>query len=449
MKPESETLEFKRSTSELKEGVVSVASILNKHRKGELYFGVRNDGTALGQAVSEQTLRDVSRALSERIEPRIYPKVQRIRLSGRDCIRVRFSGQESPYFAFGRAYVRIGDEDRQLSARELERMFLRRNRDHAPWEAEASGRGPSDVHAATLRRMVKKANAAGRLDFGFGTVKATLSKLGLLARGRLLKAGEVLFCKDNALEVQAAVFAGTDKTTFLDIKLFKGTVFSLLERSETYVKEHIDWRVRFGKLEREEIPEVPLKALREALVNSLCHRDFRVPKGNEVAVFKDRVEVFNPGDFPEGYTPDDFIKGSERSHPRNPLVAGVLYQSKEIEKWGSGLKRISKECAASGVRVDFKVLKSGFLVTFHRDAAKGFIPSAGDKTRDKTRDKILALVQDDPKITVGRLAEHAGLSEKAVGWHVAKLKAEGRLRRVGSRKTGHWEVLKRRSTGSP
>jgi ATP-dependent DNA helicase RecG len=442
MKSESETLEFKRSTSELKEGVVSVASILNKHRKGELFFGVRNDGTALGQTVSEQTLRDVSRTLSERIEPRIYPKVQRIRLSGRDCIRVRFSGLDSPYFAFGRAYVRIGDEDRQLSARELERMFLRRNRDHAPWEAEVSGRGLSDVHSPTLRRMVKKANAAGRIDFKFGTIKGTLSKFGLLAGGRLLKAAEVLFCKNNSVEVQAAVFAGTDKTTFIDIKLFKGTISSLLEQSETYVKEHIDWRVKFGKLEREEIPEVPVKALREALVNSLCHRDFRIPKGNEVAVFKDRIEIFNPGDFPEGYTPNDFIKGEERSHPRNPLIAGVLYQSKEIEKWGSGLKRISKECAENGVRVDFKVLKSGFLVTFHRDAAKGFIPSTGDKTRDKTRDKILSLVHNNPKITVGQLAKHLALAEKAVGWHIAKLKAEGRIRRIGSRKAGHWEVSK-------
>lgn len=442
MRAESESLELKRSTSGLKEGAISVTAILNKHRKGELYFGVRNDGTVLGQTVSEQTLRDVSRTLSERIEPRIYPKVERVKLSGKECIRVRFSGQDSPYLAFGRAYIRVGDEDRQLSARELERLFLRRNSDGARWESELSDRRLSDVDAPAVRRAVKKANVAGRLDFRFESVKATLNKLQLMRGGRLLKAAEALFCSENPLKVKAAVFAGTDKTTFLDIKEFEGTLFSLLDKAAVYVKEHIDWRVKFGKLEREEIPEVPFDAVREALVNSLCHRDNRIPTGNEVAVFKDRVEIYNPGDFPEGYRPDDFIKGHERSILRNPLIAGVLFKTKDIEKWGSGLKRISKECAASGVRVEFKVLKSGFLVTFHRKLANGLFPSKGKETRDKTRDKVLALIGSSPTVTIERLAQLAGISAKGVEWNIAKLKAEGLLRRVGSRKAGRWEVVK-------
>ncbi|MHB2026914.1 MAG: AlbA family DNA-binding domain-containing protein [Elusimicrobiota bacterium] len=139
MRAESETLEFKRSTSELKEGVISTAAILNKRQKGELYFGVRNDGVALGQTVSERTIREVSRALSERIEPRVCPKVERVRLSGKDCVRARFSGHDIPYLAYGRGYMRVGDEDRQISARELERMFLSRNQSQARWESEPSG----------------------------------------------------------------------------------------------------------------------------------------------------------------------------------------------------------------------------------------------------------------------------------------------------------------------
>jgi len=449
MRTESETLELKRSTSELKEGAISVASILNKHQKGELYFGVRNDGTVVGQTVSEQTVRDVSRTLSERIEPRVYPKIERVRLEGKDCIRVRFSGNDIPYLAFGRAYIRVGDEDRLLSARELERMFLSRNRDHAPWESETSERTFSEVHAPTLRRVIKKANEAGRIDFDFGNVKGILKKLGLMDRGRLLKAAEALFCKHNAVEVQAAVFAGTDKTTFIDIKQFKGTLFSLLEQSEAYVKEHMDWRVKFGKLEREEIPEIPVDALREALVNSLCHRDFRIPKGNEVAIFKDRIEIFNPGDFPEGYKPQDFIKGEERSIPRNPLIAGVLFQSKDIEKWGSGLKRISKECTANGVPVDFKVLKSGFLVTFHRQAAK----VAGEKGWERlgeglgerlgeTGRKILNLIRRDKYITIGSLSKKLGISTTAIEKNLAGLKKRGSLRRAGPDKGGHWELAR-------
>jgi len=166
-KGESETLEFKKSTGELKEAVVSAAAILNKHQGGELCFGVKNDGSVTGQAVSGQTLRDVSRALAEHIEPRIYPHVEKVRLAGKDCIRVRFSGDEVPYLACGRGYIRVGDEDRQLSARELERLFLRRTRDANRWENEPSGKKIADVSASALRAFMRKANAAGRVDFTF------------------------------------------------------------------------------------------------------------------------------------------------------------------------------------------------------------------------------------------------------------------------------------------
>ncbi len=204
--------------------------------------------------------------------------------------------------------------------------------------------------------------------------------------------------------------------------------------------------MKFGKLEREEIPEVPIDAVREALVNSLCHRDNRIPTGNEVAIFKDRVEIYNPGDFPEGYRPEDFIKGHERSILRNPLIAGVLFKTKDIEKWGSGLKRISKECAASGVRVEFKVLKSGFLVTFHRKpagkAARGTVVEPVVKTVVKTGEKIITLIRRNPTITRAEIAQRTGLSVRGVEWNLNELKKAGMLKRVGPDKGGHWEVVK-------
>jgi ATP-dependent DNA helicase RecG len=440
---ESETLELKKSTAELKDAVVSIAAMLNKHGKGRLYFGVRNDGTVIGQTVSEQTLRDVSRAVADGVEPRIYPKVEKACLAGKDCVVVRFSGTDGPYLAHGRAYMRVADENRLLSVREMERLFLARIRGGARWEDELSGRKLSDVNEAALRRFVKKANEAGRIDFEFAGVRSTLNKLGLLAGSKLLKAGEVLFCDGNPAEVQAAVFAGTDKRTFLDIKVFKGHVFDLFKQSETYVKEHVDWKVEFGGLERKEIPEVPVDALREALVNSLCHRDYRNPKGNEVAIFRDRVEIYNPGDFPEGRTPEDFLTGKERSILRNPLIAETLFKCKDIERWGSGLKRIADECAEHGVGVRFEVLKSGFLVTFARRPASALLGTAGKsshKSSPKSSQKILALVAERPETTIEELAAALQISPRAVKKHMQNLKAQGKLKRVGGRKAGRWEV---------
>ncbi|MFH1510818.1 MAG: ATP-binding protein, partial [Candidatus Woesearchaeota archaeon] len=121
---ESGTVELKKSTSELKEGVISIASILNKHQEGKLYFGVANDGKVIGQTVTENSLREVSRAISDNIEPKIYPEARKEEIEGKDCIVVEFKGSNTPYFSYGRAYMRIADEDRPVSAKELEKMIL-------------------------------------------------------------------------------------------------------------------------------------------------------------------------------------------------------------------------------------------------------------------------------------------------------------------------------------
>lgn len=438
---ESERRELKKSTSELKEAVVSIAAILNKHRRGELYFGITNDGTAVGLTVTGKTIRDVSKAISEHIEPRIYPKVEKVEIESRDCVKVEFSGDEIPYFAYGRAYIRVGDEDRQLSAKELENMFVRKNRDHLSWERRTSGRSLEDVNEKILSEYVSRAQAAGRLDFGFEGVRATLNKLNLIHGDNLLNAAEALFCDRNAVELQVAVFAGVDKLTFLDIKKFQGTVFDLLEKSEQYISEHINWKVQFGRIKREEIPEIPIRAIREALVNSFCHRDYAVPKGNEIAVFKDRIEIYNPGAFPEGYTPEDFISGKERSILRNPLIAETLYKSKEIEKWGSGLKRINEECRLSNVRVDFETLKSGFLVVFHRDLAitkTQTVPEGGGISGGISGgiNSLVAFVSNNPGKRTADIAKDLDLSPRTAERWIRKLKDEGKIEFRGSKKTG-------------
>lgn len=315
---ESETLELKKSTSELKEAMISIVAILNKHGRGELIFGVKNDGS------------------------------------------------DRPYYFSGKSYIRTGDEDRQLSSRELENLVIDKFKSKNYWDSRPSEIPINKAGAGALKKYMLTANSTGRIDFKFSNMRATLQKLSLCDKEILLNAGKILFCKDGGAEMQMAIFSGNEKSNFLDIKLIKGNLFDLLEQAELYINQHMNWRVKFGKLEREEIPEIPLKALREALVNSLCHRDYTVPKGNEVAIFKNRIEIYNPGKFPEGYEPIDFIKGEERSIPSNPLIADILYKSKDIEKWGSGLKRICDECDASGVKVEYKKLKSGFLVIFYR-----------------------------------------------------------------------------------
>ncbi len=436
---ESETIELKTSTSEMKEAIISIVAILNKHQKGELYFGVKNNGTVVGQMITENTIRDISKTISDTIEPKIFPKVNEVTLEGKKCVHVEFSGDHVPYYAQGRAYIRVGDEDKKISPQELEKFILKKNK--ILWEEEISEKTLKDVNEEMLKDFVERANAAKRIDFKFTTVQSVLNKLGLLKEGQLLKAAEVLFCDNNQLEVQAAVFAGTDKLTFLDIRQFKGNIFQLLQQSEAYIKEHINWRAELKERTRKEIPEIPIRAITETLVNSLCHRDYTNRKGNEVAIFKDRMEIYNPGQFPEGYTPKDFLKGTERSILRNPLIAHTLYLSKDIERWGSGLKRINDACTDDGVKVEFQELKSGFLVIFYRkeEGPKRVLKEVL-KGLTENQEIIIKEIKKNPKITSEELAKIVGISSRKIRDNIKKLKNAGLIRRVGGRKEGYWEI---------
>lgn len=364
---ETETLEFKKSTGELKEGVISICAILNKHQKGELYFGVKPDGTPVGQEIMEKTLRDVSQAIYNHIDPQIFPEITTVRIDGRECILVRFEGYNTPYFAYDVARIRVADEDKVLSQRELVAFVQKQGGTEDAWEKRTSVFTIEQVDSKSVERYIERGHAAKRIEFEFTDKSSALNKLLLTDGDRLLNAGMVLFCESMYAELQMAIFAGTERLTFLDIQRQRGSVFDLVTLAEKYIMSNIHWRVKFdGSLQRKEIPEIPADAIREALINSFCHKDYGACQSNEVAIYKDRVEIYNPGSFPDGYKPEDFIIGDERPIRRNPLITSILYYSKDVESFGTGLKRIADACKDAECRFEFKILKSGFVVVFYR-----------------------------------------------------------------------------------
>jgi len=364
---ESETIEYKKSTSELKEGIISIAAILNKHNSGELYFGIRNNGTAIGQDISDKTLRDISQGVYNHIQPPIYPDISNVVIDDKDCIRVAFEGDNVPYYAYGKAYLRVADEDRVMSPQELEAYILKKHSNTDKWDSEPSGKTIDDVSDDALARYVNKANNAGRVSYTYTNKHDILKRLDLLYNKNINNTAKIMFSQNVDLEIQMAVFATDVRLTFLDIQRESGRLNDLIELAENYIKKTMRWRVEFnGSLQRKEIPEIPLDAIREALFNSFCHRNYKIPQNNEVAIFKNRIEIYNPGTFPEGLTPEDFIMDSENSVHRNPLLAKILYYSKDIESFGTGLRRITTVCKNANVEVEFIMKKLGFCVVFHR-----------------------------------------------------------------------------------
>jgi ATP-dependent DNA helicase RecG len=452
---ENEKLEFKKTTAELKEGVISMAAILNKHGGGEMYFGIRNDGTVMGQMISEKTLREISQAISNHLEPKVYPRISEVIIVDKQCVHVEFSGDNVPYLAYGRAYIRVADEDKQMSLAELEDYILRKNTNRDAWDSNLSDKTPDIVKATALKDYLKRANQAGRISFTYTNKEDVLTRLDMVKDGMLRNAAAVLFSGMSHLYIQMAVFATTERLTFHDIKRDTGNVPQMVEIAERYIRSNIRWRVVLdGSIQRKEIPEIPMDAVREALVNSFCHRDYKSSQNNEVTIYSNRVEIYNPGTFPEGLTPQDFINGAERSIKRNPLLAEFMYYVKDIESFGTGLKRIADACDGAGVKVEFQMLKMGFSVIFYRsdssivtDANVG--DSIGNNIGDSinindTQRRILSIIKDNPKITALAIATEIGIAKRNVEENIKKLKQSGLLVREGAAFGGHWVVLVRK-----
>jgi ATP-dependent DNA helicase RecG len=135
-----------------------------------------------------------------------------------------------------------------------------------------------------------------------------------------------------------------------------------------------------------------------------------------------------------------------RSIKRNPNIAPLLYYSKDIESFGTGLQRITVVCADANVRVEFERSDIGFAVTFYRPV--NYINTDDSITENITdsitvnemQKTIMSQMQKNPKITAKMLAEILGIADRNVKNHLKSLKQARLIERIGSAKGGHWVV---------
>lgn len=372
---EGPTLEFKRSTGELREGLQTVCAFLNG-TGGQVLFGVRPDGQADGQQVSDQTLREIAEA-AERFEPPAGLSVQRAKVkSGREVVVLAVDRpvDSGPFTYEGRPYERVSATTRRMPQARYEKLLLDRAHGTRRWEnAPAEGVELRHLDRDEVYRIVEAARSTGRLVGPIGSrVADVLDRLAVRRDGQILQAAVVLFGKTflpdyPQCELRMARFRGLDKTEFLDQRQVRGPAFKLLEEAELFCQRHfpLPGKIVPGKLQRVDIPLIPPDAMREILVNALIHRDYSIAGGAVfLAIYDDRVEVASTGTFPTGIRPEML----SREHPsvlRNPIIAEVFFRAGLIEKWGRGTNRVIAMCRAAGVRPpEFAESAGAATVTF-------------------------------------------------------------------------------------
>lgn len=282
---ESETLEFKSTTKLRREATRTVCAMLNQ-RGGQVLFGVNPKGHVHGQQVSDRTIEELSAEL-RRIDPPAFPSVERVPVTpDRAVIMVRVSsGAAKPYRYLGEAYRRVGNATVAMSAEEYNRMLFERMHSEQRWENQpAVGWTVKDLDESEILRALEEAIRRGRQDDPRTREPMDLLRgAGLLVDGDLSRAAVVLFGKRERIEadmtqclLRVARFKGLDRSEFLDNRRFRGNAFTLLSAAERFLRDNNPVASRFqaDRFERIDEPLYPPLAVREALANALCHRDY-------------------------------------------------------------------------------------------------------------------------------------------------------------------------------
>src|SRR5690606_38612777 len=348
-----------------------------------------------------------------------------------------------------RAYMRVADEDKKLSASELKNLILQNNQDALRWENEPSGLTLEQLNPEKISRFLALA------DLPPDSAASALEKLDLLRQGVPLNAAK-LFFSDAPIQLRCAVFATHTSSTIIDRHDFDGDILELIEEAEKYALKNIHIGMRLEGLRRVDVPEIPLKAIREALVNAFCHRDWRDPDFVQVAVFRDRLEIRSPGKLYGGLTFDEIRQGNI-SRRRNPKIAELLRRIHLVEAWGRGVPLILENAPSTS----FDEIGGLFITRFNRPSALDAsqdapairpetslkttqeLPQATQETTQElprtTQEILLQHLRSQPGITTVELARVTGLSPDGVKYHLNQLKRTGKLRRHGPTKGGYWE----------
>ncbi len=380
---ESEREERKESWQD--NGLEALAAFANS-RGGTLWIGVKDNGDPVDpRGWPDAGVAGKMEAIINKIVSRlgVHPASVTIEtVKGQSVLAIQMKCAPSPVSLGGHYWRRVGNTSRRIPAEDLQRFLLERT--GTAWDGLPCEEGLAALSEQAFARF--KAMAKHRLPAisSDDSPERVLDNLELRTQeGRLRRAAVMLLGRDRApqrLQPTAFVKMGRfkDSITILDDKEFAGNLFEQLDAAMKQFRQYLQVRYEFRKemgdlsgleaMQRIEIWDYPLDALREAVANALLHRDYTDLSSVMIRVYDDRVLISSPGLLPAGVTLTDLTTDPHRSRPRNPLLAQAFFFAEIVERWGTGTTRMARLCAEQGLPApEFAEVSGEVWVTFRKD----------------------------------------------------------------------------------
>lgn len=460
-----EKLERNKPKSWLK----SVSAFANG-QGGKLIFGVKEDNTILGLSDYQEVSENISEIIKTKMDPNPEFDMEIKELEGKVILILSvFAGKNTPYFVVDggsrTAYKRVGNQSVPASRIDLFNLSLKG--EHISYDSLQSKKKIEDVSFKELKIEYKERTGK---DFE----EKDLKSFGLVNdEGNLTIAG-ALFA-DNYQVYQSRVFCtrwngltkANGRMDALDDIEFEGNIIYLLKASLDFVKRNSKKMWKKGPVYRIEYPEYPERAVQEALVNALIHRDYSVI-GSEVHIdiYDDRLEIYSPGGMYDGTFVQDLNPLNVSSTRRNPIIADVFARMDLMERRGSGLRKIIEAYEAcenynEELKPEFKSTESSFTTILKnlnydtQNVTKNDGQSEGQnegedegqndgkklKPKDR-RNKIVKLMKENSNITTIELSHILLVSVSTIERDLKILTDEKTIEYIGSAKDGYWKVNK-------
>jgi ATP-dependent DNA helicase RecG len=447
---ESETLEFKTSIAQLKSACETLCGFLNA-KGGIVLIGISDKGQIIGQHVTDNTRQEIANEL-RKIEPSTRIEVSYIKVGDKQVIvMLAPSGKHSPYIYDGRPFERTLNSKGRMTQHHYEQLLIKRGQLNHSWEELLTdGHSVNDLDEQEIYRTIQDGIHVNRIlpEAGRDNVTEVLSRFELLKDGAIKNAAIILFAKKifpkySQCLLKMGRFKGTSKTnSFIDNQQVYGNIFTLMSEADNFIRRHLPIASFFESDQFERIDKsiLPMLAVREAMVNAVCHRDYSDNSSSiSLAIYDDCLEIWNNGTLPPGLKLSD-LKKKHESRPRNKLIANVLYSRKFFERWGSGTIKMLDLCKEHGVpEPEFEEYSGGFSVTFKFKSPVGVsvksqLPKFAEDITLRQK-QILTILSQHGKMAIRDISaflENAP-SNRTIGDDLAQLK---KINLVGSEGVG-------------